>query len=159
MDIDIVQGIYPATTLYTLISSTAPVAGTFAPPVVDNPFFGATLLYNQGVLPGSVQLSLSIVPFSNVIQGGNAGAIAKCINLQAFPAETLLLPIINDLIFLPVEKVRDALDEMQPSQLKALGLTQENNFVVVRSTISQHSDDFYTTECNQCIPELYNWNV
>ena len=49
--------------------------------------------------------------------------------------------------------------KMQPSQLKALGLTEENNLVTRRSTISQHVDDFYKTDCNQVITELYNWSV
>jgi autotransporter-associated beta strand protein len=160
MEINVSPGIYAANTLYTLITSgVAPVAGTFSPPVFNNPFFQGTLIYNQGILPGTVQLLLGIVPFSNVIKGGNAGAIAKCINPQAFPSESELLPLINNLIFLPIEEVRSALNEIQPSQLKALGLTEENNLVVIRSSLSQHMNDFYKTECSQAVSELYKWNV
>ncbi len=157
IDIDIEKGIYAPTTTYTLITAGAPVVGTFAPPVFDNPFFEGTLLYNDA--PGSVTLVLDIAPFGDVIKGGNAGAIAKCINLLAFPSESDLLPILETLIFLPVEEVRGILEEMQPSQLKALGLTEENNLVVIRSSISQHIDNLYKTECNQAATELYKWNV
>jgi autotransporter-associated beta strand protein len=143
---------------YTLITSTTPVSGTFAAPNIENPFFEGSLIYNA-LVPGSVQLVLKIGPFSNVIKGGNAGAIAECINLQAFPAEADILPIIDTLVFLPIKEVRKALDEMQPSQLKALSLTQENNLLINRSAISQHVDDFYKTDCNQAIADLYQWSV
>ncbi|HEY5235166.1 MAG TPA: autotransporter outer membrane beta-barrel domain-containing protein, partial [Rhabdochlamydiaceae bacterium] len=76
-----------------------------------------------------------------------------------FPAESDILPIIDTLIFLPIKDVKKALDEMQPSMLKALGLTEENNLVINRSAISQHVDDFYKTDCNQAITELYQWSV
>ena len=161
IDISFEPGPFAATTVYTFITSTAPVSGTFASPDIENPFFEGTFLYNSapGIAPGTVQLVLKIAPFSKVIKGGNAGAIAECINIQAFPAESDILPIIQTLIFLPIGKVRDALNEMQPSQLKALGLTEENNLVTRRSTISQHVDDFYKTDCNQAITELYDWSV
>jgi autotransporter-associated beta strand protein len=158
IDIFIDPGIYAPSTVYTFITSTTPVTGTFAAPVFENPFFEGSLIYNA-VLPGSVQLLLEIAPFSNVIKGGNAGAIAKCINLIAFPSESAILPIIETLIFLPVREVRSILDEIQPSQLKALSLTEENNLVVIRSTISQHLTDLYKTDCCQAISELYKWNV
>ena len=161
LDINIKPGVYPVNSLYTLMTvALSPVVGTFSPPVFNNPFFTGTLLYNQSSLTlGSVQLLLQFVPFSQVIQGGNAGEISKCINLEAFPSESNLLPVINSLVFLPIEDVRRALNEIQPSQLKALDLIQENNLVVIRSSLSQHMADLYKTECSQNISALYHWNI
>lgn len=158
MDIFFQPGPFAPSMLYTLITAGAPVVGTFAAPTFENPFFEGSLIYN-GVGLGSVQLLLNIAPFSNVIKGGNAGAIAECIDIQAFPSESDLLPIIQTLIFLPVDKVRDALEEMQPSQMRALTLTEENNLVLIRTAISQHIDDLNKTTCNQCMSEMYKWNV
>lgn len=158
IDISFEPGAFAPSKTYTLITSTTPVAGTFAPPVFENPFFEGFLIYNA-IAPGSVQLVLEIAPFSKVIKGGNAGAIAECINVVAFPQESDILPIIDTLVFLPIKEVRKALDEMQPSQLKALGLVQENNLIINRSAISQHVDDFYKTDCNQAATELYQWNI
>jgi autotransporter-associated beta strand protein len=158
IDISFEPGAFAPSKTYTIITSTTPVAGTFAAPVFENPFFEGSLIYNA-LPPGSVQLVLEIAPFSKVIKGGNAGAIAKCINVVAFPQEVDILSIIDTLVFLPIKEVRKALDEMQPSQLKALGLTQENNLIINRSAISQHVDDFYKTDCNQAITECYQWNV
>ncbi len=158
IDISFLPGTFAPSQVYTLITSTAPVAGTFAAPVFENPFFEGHLIYNA-VGTGSVQLVLEIAPFSNVIIGGNAGAIAKCINPLAFPAESNILPLIDTLIFLPVKEVRKILDEIQPSQLKALGLTEENNLVVIRSSLSQHMDNLYKTECNRAMSELYGCNI
>lgn len=157
IDIYIDTGTYAATQTYTLITAGAPVSGTFAAPVFENPFFEGSLIYNA-VAPGSVQLLLEIGPFSRVIKGGNAGAIAKCINPLAFPSGSDLLPIINTLIFLPVDKVKDALDAMQPSQLKAFGLAEENNLVTIRTAVSQRIDDLNRTDCNQNTADLYKWS-
>jgi autotransporter-associated beta strand protein len=158
MDVTFQPGSFAPSTLYTLITAGAPVAGTFAAPVLENPFFNGSLIYN-GIAPGSVQLLLQIAPFSQVIKGGNAGAIAECIDIQAFPSESDLLPIIQTLIFLPVDKVKDALNEMQPSELKALTRTEENNLVVVRTAVSQHIDNLNKTPCNQSMSKTYRWNV
>jgi hypothetical protein len=157
IDIFIDTGTYAATQIYTLITASAPVSGTFAAPVFENPFFEGSLIYNVTSL-GSVELILEIGSFSRVIKGGNAGAIAKCINPLAFPTESDLLPIINTLIFLPVDQVKDALDAMQPSQLKAFGLAVENNLVVMRTAVSQRIDDLNRTDCNQETSSLHQWN-
>ncbi len=158
IDIFFQPGLFAPSTTYTLITAGAPVVGTFAAPVFENPFFNGSLIYNAAGL-GSVQLVLNIVPFGNVIKGGNAGAIAKCINLQAFPSESDLLPALQTLIFLPTQQIKDALEEMQPSQLKAFDIIEENNLVLVRTAISQRTDDLNRTDWNQCISEWYKWTL
>jgi|GEM_PF-2414514 len=154
LDIGFNPGAFSSVQTYTIMTSPS-ISGTFAPPILENPFFQATVVQTSTM----VQVILRIAPFSNVITGGNAGAIAKCINLEAFPQETEILPIIDTLIFLPIKEVKKALDVIQPSQLKALGLTEENNLVVIRSSVSQHVDDFYKTDCNKAMAELYNWST
>jgi len=158
MDVTFQPGAFSPSSFYTLITAGAPVTGTFAAPVFENPFFEGSLIYN-GIGLGSVQLLINIAPFGDVIKGGNAGAIAQCIDLQAFPSESDLLPILQTLIFLPIDEVKEALEEMQPSQMKALTLTEENNLVLIRTAVSQHIDDLNKTDCNQCTSEMYKWNV
>ena len=47
IDISFEPGPFAPTTTYTLITSTTPVSGTFASPILENPFFEGTLLYNS----------------------------------------------------------------------------------------------------------------
>jgi len=158
VDVSFLPGAFAPFKTYTIVTSTTPVAGTFGSVIIENPFFEGSLIYNA-LPPGSVQLVLQIAPFSKVIKGGNAGEIAKCINVTAFPQETDILSIIDTLVFLPVKEVRDALDKMQPSQLKALAITEENNLLIRRTTVSQHVEDFYKTDCNQDITQCHHWNI
>jgi autotransporter-associated beta strand protein len=153
-------GNYSPSMLYTLVSVPAgTVSGTYSSLVaVTNPFFSGTLIYNNPI-PGSVQLQLGIVPFNTIITGGNAGAVAKCINAAALEASSDLLNIIQGLIFLPVEQVADALNLMQPSQLRALTLTEENNLLLVRTAISQRTQTLYQTLCERYSSNDYHTSV
>ncbi len=148
-------GIYAPSRTYTILSATGTVTGTFPGVTVDNPFFNATLLQTMGP-PGSVQLILAIAPFSQVIKGGNAGEVAKCINPSSFSSSPDFLAIIQDLLFSPVPVVRDALDQMQPSALKALVLAAENNLFITRTTISQRLNELYMASCH---PDPHHWTM
>ncbi len=157
VNIGLQPGVYNPTTFYTLITAAGgPVTGTFSAISFGNPFFGGSLVYNDPT--GTVRLLLQMVPFSNVIQGGNAGKVAKCITPSQLPAGSDLLSIVQTLVFRPVSEVRDALDEIQPSQLTALKITEENNLVLARTAISQRVDDLYRTPCNPCMADTHPWS-
>jgi len=138
-------GLYPASNTYNLITATGGVAGTFADLIIENPFFDGTLLYSANL----VQLLFRIAPFDTVITGGNAGAVAQCIDLANLPSNPDFLDIVQELIFLPLDEIRDALNLMQPSQLKSLVLSEQSNLVRIRSVVSQRLEEFYRTDCNQ----------
>jgi len=152
---DILPGVYAPTTVYTLISATGGVGGSFSATLVTSPFFSAQLLYP----PGLVQLSLTILPFSDVIAGGNAGSVAKCFNPGTFDSSADFLSIAQSMLFLPVEQVVDDLEKMQPSQLKGLVLAQENNCISVRTAVQERAGDLYYTDCNLQSAELYRWSI
>lgn len=140
------KGSYTSIATYPLISSAGgPVTGAFSALSFTNPFFDGSFVYNNPI--GTVALVLQLVPFSDVIKGGNAGKIAKCLVPQAIPAGSELLYIIQKLIFLPISQVRNALNQIQPSQLTGLKLTEENNLILARTAISQRVDDLYRTPC------------
>jgi fibronectin-binding autotransporter adhesin len=151
------RGSYGPETQYTIITAQGgPVTGTFSDVVVSNPFFIGTLLYNDA--PGNVDLVLSFAPFSNVIKKGNAGKIAKCIQPGKLNRESDLFSIVQDLIFLPIPEITAALNEMQPSELTALKLIEENNLMLAQAAISQRLDDIDRTPCNVAMSKAFTWN-
>jgi autotransporter-associated beta strand protein len=148
-------GVYGPGTLYTIITSgTPPITGSFSSVTIMHDFFSNdSVIYN----PGSVQIVLGVLPPSNIIPGGNAGAIAACVTPSALSADDDLFQVYSHLLFLPKSAIRSAFEKMQPSQLKGLVLTEENNLISVRSTISQRLQEIYQTLCQQDASKRYDW--
>lgn len=158
--VDAIRGEYEAVTRYTIITSAAnPVAGQFQSFELTNPFLEVAFVYNQNPsFAGAVELDLSIKPFAEVIQGGNAGAIAKCVTLANLRRDHDFEQLIADIIFLTVDQVRSILEEMQPSQLRSLTLAEQNNALFAQQTISWRMAEFDRTECERQISSCSPWN-
>lgn len=120
-------GVYPSS--FTRIIVDAPpgaLTGTFSTVEVTLPTFAVSVIYDVGA--GDVILaSISELPFSDVIMGGNAGAVATCLDTLAAPAGSDLEIVLAELRMIPtVEGLSEALALLQPSQFTALALAQEN---------------------------------
>lgn len=154
-------GLYAPSKSYTIMSSmTAPVTGTFSSVTLSNPFLAASLTYNTDPsVAGSVQLLLKLAPFSNVIKGGNPGAVAECINAAADSGSVDFANIVAHLIFLPIEDVRKALDQMQPSILKGMVIAEENNLTLVRTTLSQRMNQLSQIICEDAEITNRAWDI
>ncbi len=155
--IDADRGDYEEETRYAIITSTMPVVGTFDGFQQTNPFLSVSILYNQ-LLPGSVEVDLQIRSLSDVIQGGNAGAIAKCITQAHLRSDSDLEQLISEIIFFPVEEVRKILDQMQPSQLRALTVAEQTNTLFAQQTLNWRMAQFDRSTCEKEISKCFPWN-
>lgn len=153
----VLPGHYNVNNIFTIISAGNPVMGQFQHAVVANPFFQVDFLYNQ-VPPGSVQVNLNIRNFSEVIQGGNAGAISTCITQENMIANADLENLVSDIIFFPVQEVRGILNEMQPSQLRGLTLAEQENALFAQATLSSRMAEFYKSTCEREISQSHPLN-
>jgi autotransporter-associated beta strand protein len=155
--VDAQRGEYEEDTRYAIITSNQPVVGTFGGFQQTNPFLEVDFFYNQ-LLPGSVEIELQIKSLSDVIQGGNAGAIAKCITQAHMRADGDLEKLIADIIFFSVEQVRDILNEMQPSQLRALTVAEQTNAFFTQQTLNWRMAQFDKSTCEKEIASCFPWN-
>lgn len=153
------RGNYEAETTYPIITSAGgAVVGQFQSFVQSNPFLDIEFIYNR-LLPGSVEIDLTITPFFEIIHSGNAGAISKCITFQNLRSDHDLEQLIADLIFLTVDEVKSILEEMQPSELRALTVAEQNNALFAQQAISWRMAEFDRTECEWEASRCHPWNV
>ncbi len=152
------RGDYEEATRYTVVTSTSPVVGQFSSFIQTNPFLTFDIFYNQ-LLPGSVEVELIIRSLSDVIQGGNAGAIAKCITQTNMMNDEDLESLVSEIIFFPVDEVRKILETMQPSQLRALTVAEQNNSLFAQSILNDRMDAFDRSRCEKEIDKHFKWNV
>lgn len=154
-------GTYTPGTLFTFIKGGS-VSGTFATQTITPPLFTANIIYS----PTMVQLLIlgigpvpptpgfaAFIPFftrCNTISVANAldAAIAE----GNTPVGSDLADVIAQLVALPIEEMEKGLIQLQPSNLKALALSQERNALSVRSAITQRATNIYQERC--CREEL-----
>ncbi len=129
-------GIYPSTFMITIVdASPGMLSGQFSNIVITLPTFSATVEYLSG--PGDVVLAaITTLPINVVVTGGNAGAVAACLDtLSPAPGSDMEL-VIAELRQIPtVEGLTAALDELQPSQYTALALAEESTTLNTNDTI------------------------
>lgn len=154
-------GAYASTQTYTVATVTGAATGTYSTVTTTMPVrFKATATYVgflplPDALPGDpfILIGLDLVPFANIIKGGNPGAVAKCF-------DTLDICTCSDISIVATEldalsndlrKLREAFNQMQPSQFGAFALAQENNDILIRTTITHRLDEVYPIHC--CVME------
>ncbi|MCP5492363.1 MAG: autotransporter domain-containing protein [Chlamydiales bacterium] len=123
-------------TTYTIIQTTAGVSGTFSS--VNNPslFYSSSLIYN----PLTVQLTLDSIGFSQIVTAGNAGVVANYLDSLNIQPGSDLAAVFNALRQLTTqEALENALFQLQPSPLKGLALSQENNAFQIESYILERT--------------------
>ena len=145
-----IRGEYPEESRYAGITSTLPVVGQFDTVQQMNPFLDTEIIYNQA-LPGSVEVDIQIKNIAEVIKGGNAGAIAKCITQAHMRADQDLESIIADMIFGTEDQFRNQLDQMQPSSLRTLTVVEEENTLFAQQLLNWRMAEFERSTCERAI--------
>ncbi|MBS0647761.1 MAG: autotransporter domain-containing protein [Verrucomicrobia bacterium] len=131
-------GSYTNPITYTVATFTGTRTGTYSNVVTSLANrFNVSVIYN----PNDIQVALGVTPFSIIITGGNAGAASHCIESIPHGHGTDGLVVINSLEVLSDDlmALRDAFNQLQPSQYAALALAQENNDILIRSALTQRS--------------------
>jgi len=116
---------------YTIITSTLPIVrnGDF---ILNNPFprFNFRVQYD----PNDVMLILTSM--TNFVAKGNAAGAANCFN--AMLGNSDLQPIISILSMQTQSQLQKSFNQMQPAELNAIGLAQENVAERIRQIYSRH---------------------
>lgn len=153
-------GAYASTQTYNVVTVTGTGTGTYSTVASTNPLrFKPTAIYNGfaladvGLVDPFIQIVLDVVPFANIIKGGNAGAVAKCFDTVSVNScsdiGTVIQVLDNMSCTCSLSKLREAFNEMQPSQYGALALAQENNDILVRAAITHRLDQVYPIDCEK----------
>lgn len=138
---------------HTIIQTTTGITGTFT--TLNNPliFYSANILYN----PNSIILELTPEDYSSFGFSGNAGSVANYLDEISISLGSDLAAVDTAIRQLTTEEeVKQALLQLQPSQLKGLALSQENNAFQIESVILQRS----RKTCNGCSDRRTNlWSA
>jgi len=151
MELDPSTLILPSEGLYTFITSTGGVTGTFSNIIFPGPLFEGFLVY-----PGnSVSLALITVPINDIVVGGNAGSVAKCIAHLA--AESLAAGVTTPTDVLTVLKalayanhagtLRSNLEQFQPALFSGFTVAQQEASIKVLNALAQAGDLWDKNRC------------
>ncbi|MFI5333743.1 MAG: autotransporter domain-containing protein [Chlamydiales bacterium] len=145
-------GVYPASKSYNLVTTTSgTVSGQFATVTLSLPLFRAQVLYEPNDV---VFTEISSVPFSEVVIGGNAGAVATCLDTLTAASGSDLELVLAELRMIPtVEELNVALALLQPSQYTALALAEENATLYTNGTIFERLRQI-TQACPQACKKI-----
>ncbi len=131
---DLTMGAYTSGTTYTVIDATGSVTGKYQTLTSTAPLIVGTLSY----VGSTVVLTLgSPPPVQTVVTGGNAGKVAAAIDAVNASGNTALKGIADSLMHLTLDQLISALNAMDPSRFKGLGIVQENNGVIVQEALTQ----------------------
>lgn len=132
---DFGMGAYKRSQVFTVIQTTGGRIGMFGN--VDSPFpsFIGEVNYDN---PFLVQLIVSVLPFSDVVKGGNPGAVAAYFDSIMPQLEGSDLDnIIEKLQFLSDTDLRNAFDTLHPAIYKALATAQQTTESSISSIFLQ----------------------
>jgi len=149
-------GSYASTQTYDVVTVSGTGTGTYSTVSSTMPArFKPTAIYNGFALAGVgasdpfIQIVLDVIPFANIIKGGNAGAVAKCfdtLNVCTCSDASIVVAKL-DALSNDSGKLREAFNQMQPSQFSAFALAQENNDILIRTTLTYRLDEVYPINC------------
>lgn len=156
--------IYPTTFTIPIISTAGALDATMAGTITGTftNIINSFLSFNFKVVytPTSVLLEGVGVPFSDIITGGNPGQVAKYLDeLSPADGSDLAFVFANLHTINSADALREALNQLQPSNLKGLSLVQENNAIRSRYSISNRIQQFSGCCCEDYDPCDRPWNL
>jgi autotransporter-associated beta strand protein len=139
------SGNYPPGMLYTIVTTTGPITGTFTN-VVNN---SATLQFTVLYFPNQIDLMLQRLSFSTVVTKGNPGSAAKSLDNVTPAPGTDLAFVFSQLNTLNLPQLYQAFNQMQPSLTLGLALAQQNNFNLIETTLRKRTNALHTLRCSK----------
>lgn len=154
LDLRPLAGTYPPSASWTLITApSGTITGQFGTVLVSGATFPHQVIYNNG----SIQLLFGGKLLEFCCCCPNAIAIGCCLNefITTGTATEDLTSIIDVLYTLDKTQLCCALDQMQPSQVKAYIITQEENAIRQRNKIDHRLAYWYKGSCyiNHTFPQ------
>ena len=144
---------YPSDFSMTIITASGGLTGEFSTVTSLFPSFVFSVSYT----PTDVLVQVIASPFSDIFDAGNLGAISICIDQEAESSSDFefVVSILRDIP--SVSDLASAIDQLQPSQLTGLALSQENNSVRIRSMMMERLFELYRC-CRLCSNDC-SWNA
>ncbi|MBS0585308.1 MAG: autotransporter domain-containing protein [Verrucomicrobia bacterium] len=142
-------GSYSQSATYTLIQSGAPIVGKFAKITNNSLFLKPFLTYSNNLVLSFGEGS----SFTSLIKGGNAGAIAACLQ-TATPATGSPLSNIIDVLSTS-SSLTDAINtvnKLNPTSIKNLSLAQEETSFLAQNLIQNRLKQFLAV--SDCVDQI-----
>lgn len=141
LDIIPLSGHYTAAQTYTIVTAAGGVLNQFSRVESETP-----ALVHVTYDPNDV--TVEVLPLSAIGLDCNALNAATCYVSGTTTAVADVDLISAALLTLDFEGIRTAFDQIQPSYLSALGWTQFENALLVRSSYSQHLNEINWDQCS-----------
>ncbi len=126
---------------FTIVNGGS-VTGTFSNLIISFPLAHHTILY----FPTHIDLLLGVGSFAEFTTG-NAHQIAQSLTgVRPVPGTDLFF-VFQQLYSLDPTQLNPAFNEMQPSLLTGLSLSQQNNFVLISSTLRKRTNTLHEMTC------------
>jgi fibronectin-binding autotransporter adhesin len=136
---------YPNDFVYTPITTTGVITGNFSQVTSSYPLFTG-VAKNVG---NAIILEAQRLPFTALVPTGNAGAVATYLDTLNPSFGSDLYSVLTILEQTPSAAALTVdLLQMQPSMLKGLALSQENNGFRIQSLIQRRLENSYQITCN-----------
>ncbi len=138
-------GVYPSQSTYVILAADQ-VVGTYDQVISTRPAFGVQLTYTPANLPDTVNLIVTLEPFSQLVTSKNAKQVAYCLDNLTPGAD--LANVIGQLQNLStLEEINEAVFSLQPSLFKGMVLSQENNNIRITQSINQYVRNLCPPTC------------
>jgi outer membrane autotransporter protein len=155
-------GTYTSGTIYTLISSTGGVSGTFSTLTINDPLIQGVLGYdlNTVFLTITVPGGDSVNPYSNFaaqVTKGNPGRVARYLDTLLPAVGSDLASVFAVLNSLHGKELSDALNQLQPAPLKDFSLAQEAVTYMVETSVANRMRQMTMNNCRPLELGLNFW--
>lgn len=144
------NGVLSSTQQYTIIDTMLGFTNPnqFGTVVNASPVFHGNLTY----LANQLVLTVDVVAFSELIQGGNPGSIADYMTQFQTTATGDLATVINELSFLSLEEMRTAFEQISPDPYKGMMVANQENIYSFQNSLGHRLDALAPLRCSPCEP-------
>lgn len=170
LTIQVNQGYYAPGTQNQIVLVGGTISQQFTNNIIAPPLLLVTTTYSPSLLflgeelgdafNSRITVTINSTPVNQVITSGNAGQIAHCFTSPSIPNDADFQNVVANIQFLPnLTAIEDALDQLQPSALKGLTLSQEYAALFVRKSLSVRQNLLYFAKCSRTYFAKQPWNV
>ncbi len=137
------SGNYPLSSVYTIVTTTGGVTGTFSNVINNSSLVRFAVIYT----PNDVQLKVIINNLATFAPGGNPTKVATYLDSLNPPPESDLAYVLNVLRSLTPDSLETALNQLTPAPYKNLILAQQESVFTVIKGITNRFEELLDIRC------------
>ncbi len=142
------NGTFSSSQQYTIINTSGGITNQFGTVINTSPVFQGSLTY----LANQLLLTVDVVAFSELIQGGNPGSVAAYMTPFQTTATGDLATVINQLSSLSLDEMREAFEQISPDPYKGMMLANQENIYSFQNSLGHRLDALAPLRCSPCEP-------